>query len=679
MKRIHLVGPALLLSLAMACGKDPPPQPTQVTSAPPPPPAKPKLDKVPRAEFNRLAAELALPLFWSQDKNNDKVLDPDELAVYWGLQPGAVLGEYLGKDGFTPKMIESYEAIAKRHAAPPKEDERLEAVKKELAQGRLTLLETDLSKVSPEEKRFVGFIVKAAEIIDKIYSLQLGTEALAKKVPADDTASRSLFWRNHGFKCEAPLTQADPNCSALPLADSPKTKLSGLYPEDLLNSKPKFCEDIANRKKDAVGNDFTVVVKNDKGELEGKPYNEVYKSEMNAVAGQLKAAAEALGDKEERLKDYLVAAAKGFETNDWWPADEAWAHMDAKNSKYYLRVAPDENYREPCSVKALFHVSFALQNSGSLKWQEKLEPIKAEMEKALADMAGPPYKARDVKFKLPDFIDVILNSGDSRPPTGITLGQSLPNVGPVAKKGGRTVVMTNVGTDPDSIEASKGLAESVFCKDTMALYTTSPEPQLMSTVLHEAAHNLGPAHEYEVNGKVDRAVFGGPLSGTLEELKAQTSALFFTDWLVDKKQITREEADKAHVRDMFWAFNHISRGMYAEGKKPKSYSQLAAIQVGHLMKSGAILWKADEDAANGKDKGCFSVVPAKMPAAIATLMKDVAQVKGKGDKARAEALIKEFVDMTDDKKGDKKKVHEVLTERLTRAPKGSFVYSIKLD
>lgn len=682
MKRIHLLGPALLLSLgacALACSKDPPPQPTQVTSAAPPPPAKPKLDKVPRADFNRLAAELALPLFWSQDKNKDNVLDPDELAVYWGLQPGAVLNEYVGKDGFTPKMTESYDAIAKRHASPPKEDERLEAVKKELAQGRLTLLSTDLSSASPEEKRFVGFIVKAAEIVDKLYAMQLGTQELSKKIPAADTASKTLFFRTHGFKCEGPKTKDDPNCSALPIADLPKEKLSGLYPTDLLTSNPKFCDEIAKKKKDPAGNEFTVVVKNDKGELDGKPYTEAFKEEMTAVASQLKAAAEALGDKEQSLKEYLLAAAKGFETNEWWPADEAWAHMDTKNSKYYLRIGPDEVYKEPCSVKALFHVSFALVNQGSLKWQEKLDPIKVDMEKALAELAGPPYKARDVKFKLPDFIDVALNAGDSRPPFGATIGQSLPNFGPVAKKGGRTVAMTNLYTDPDSIESAKGLAESLFCKDTMALYTTSPEPQVMSTVLHEAAHNLGPSHEYEVNGKVDRSVFGGPLASTLEELKAQTSALYFTDWLVDKKQITREEADKAHVRDMYWAFGHISRGMYTADKKPMNYSQLAAIQVGHLIKSGAVTWKPDEDAANGKDKGCFSVVTAKMPAAIATLMKDVAQVKGKGDKARAEALVKEFVDMTDDKKGEKKKVHEVITERMTRAPKASFVYSIKLD
>ena len=54
-----------------------------------------KLDKLTRADFNRLAAELALPLFWVEDTNKDGAIDPDELAVYWGLVPGAKLAEYV--------------------------------------------------------------------------------------------------------------------------------------------------------------------------------------------------------------------------------------------------------------------------------------------------------------------------------------------------------------------------------------------------------------------------------------------------------------------------------------------------------------------------------------------------------------------------------------------------------
>jgi hypothetical protein len=188
-------------------------------------------------------------------------------------------------------------------------------------------------------------------------------------------------------------------------------------------------------------------------------------------------------------------------------------------------------------------------------------------------------------------------------------------------------------------------------------------------------HNLGPAHQYKVKGRIDREVFGGPLASTFEELKAQTAAMYFTDWLVDKQQIPAADAVKAHVRDIVWQFGHISRGMYTDDKQPLSYSQLAAIQLGWFMKDGAVTWKADDTAANGKDKGCFAVSTDKLQTSVKSLMTTVAQIKGKGDRAGAEKLVKDYVDVT----GDKKKVHDVIQERVTRAPKQSFVYAIKLD
>jgi hypothetical protein len=694
------------LLASVACDNKPSQPEPKVSSAPQPPPvpatkaAGPKLDKLSREEFNRLAPELALPLFWTEDKNKDGVLDPAELAVYWGLDRGASLAEYARKESgsapllFTPKMYEAYERIAKQKADGAKgdgtlvggsrgsaeggtrDDARRSAVKKELAQGRVTLVATDLSKADPQERKFVAAIMKASELIEALYAKQQAVTELAAKVPAEDLASKTLFFRGHGPKCEAPLTQNDPACGALLPADMPKTKLSGLYPADLLAANPKFCEDLQKQKDKALLDPFTVVVKDASGKLVAKPFHEVWPAESQAIASELEGAAHALEGREHALQEYLLAAAKGFGDNAWWPADEAWAKMDAKNSKYYLRIGPDEVYDEPCSTKALFHVSFGLINQGSLKWQQKLDPLKTEMENALAAMAGKPYTARNVSFKLPDFVDIALNAGDSRKAFGATIGQSLPNFGPVANGGrGRTVAMTNFYTDPDSIATSKEQGESLFCKDAMAKWTSEQEPQLMSTVLHEAAHNLGPAHQYKANGKIDREAFGGPLASTLEELKAQTAALFFTDWLIEKKQITRDEADKAHVRDMFWAFGHVSRGMYGENNHPKNYSQLAAIQLGWLMKEHAVTWKADETAANGKDKGCFSLDLAKMPVAIKSLMTEVAQIKGQGNKARAEALIKEYVGAP----GEKRPVHQTITERITRAPKASFVYSVKID
>jgi len=109
----------------------------------------------------------------------------------------------------------------------------------------------------------------------------------------------------------------------------------------------------------------------------------------------------------------------------------------------------------------VFQLSFGRINPGSLAWRRLLEPVKAEMEQTIAQMAGAPYKARNVKVQLPDFVD----------------------------------------------------------SASLALEPAGAEAGLMSTVLHEAAHNLGPAHQYKIAGALDTETFGGPLATLLQCLR----------------------------------------------------------------------------------------------------------------------------------------------------------------
>ena len=629
-------------------------------------------DRVAREEFNRLAVELFLPVFWVEDKNTNNTVEPDEVAAVWGA---GKVGTYVKDGAFTPDFTAAYESVVTRKAAaaPAGDDaeaKRKAAIIKELSQGRPTVVSSDFSAASAEDKAIVQHILAAAEMVEKLHARQMGTAGMEAQIPPEDTASKAAFWRNQGPWCGAPQTQDDPSCSALPAKPA---RISGIYPADL-QADPKFC-DVLGKQPNAkdIMDPFVTVVRKEDGAYAAVPYNVAYKEDMEAISKELKAAADSITSAEEAaFKTYLLAAAQAFLDNTWVPADEAWAKMNVTNSKWYLRVGPDEVYWEPCSQKAGFHVSFARINQGSLTWQQRLDPVKTEMENELAKLAGKPYKARKVTFHLPDFIDVVLNAGDARSPLGATVGQSLPNWGPVANEGrGRTVAMVNFYTDGDSKKTVEAQAQSLFCAGSMKAFTTDDAPQIMSTVLHEAAHNLGPAHEYQVKGKKDREVFGGPMASMLEELKAQSSALYFTDWLVTKKLVTQEEADKAHTRDVVWAFGHISRGMYEAGK-PKPYSQLAAIQLGYLMKEGAVTWKT-EAAANGTDQGCFDLALDKFPAAIKKLETQVLKIKGGGDTKGAEALKKEFVDA----EGPFKEHMATITARILRSPRASFVYAIK--
>jgi hypothetical protein len=657
---------------APAASAGPLPEPTS-SAAPTPDPMK-RHAAVERTAFNKSAVRLNLPLYWSGDKNGNGAIEPDE-AVLLLFHPTSTTARWVEGGAFTPAFEEAYERIAKDANGAAlaglsgAEAERRKLVLEELDQGRATLVSNDLSALPADEKTFVKHVLAAADLIDDLYGTMTGAKALAGKVSPDDPASASVFRRNWGPKCLQPLTEKKAPCTAI--AGAPKP-ICDAYPA-ALQSDPAFCKSLEKLPNAKALLEPFVVVREKGNALEAVPYSVAYKEQMEPIAKELRAAADALpAEKEKALKAYLVAAAQSFLDNNWLPADEAWAKMSATNSAWYLRVGPDEVYWDPCDHKAGFHVTLARINKDSLAWQDKLVPTQQAMEKSLATLIGKPYAARKVTFHLPDFIDIVINAGDDRKESGATIGQSLPNWGPVANEGrGRTVAMSNLYTDPDSQKSRRNGAESVLTKESMTEYVDSDRPGLLSTILHEASHNLGPAHEYKFKGKTDAQWFGGGLASMMEELKAQTGALYLVEFLKQLGIIDAELARRTYTDSIVWGFGHISRGMYTATGNRKPYSQLAAIQIGFLIDQGAITWDAKTPAANAKDEGAFTIHFDKLPAAIDKMMKTVGGLKATGDKAGAEALARKYVD------GDVVP-QALITERLLRNPRATFVYALTL-
>jgi len=667
---IYLIGFGLFSGCAQreAPPPLPPPAPVLTASAPPPPPMR--YDALERGTFNQLAVRLNLPVFWVADENANQTLDPNELAslLFYPSSPVWV------KDGkFTAELDLAYASMLASINAPtpdlgPEEAARRNMVLAELDQGRPTLVLSDLRQLSEGDKAAVRAILAAAQEVDALHAQQTGMSELAGRVPTDHPPSQSLFRRNWGPKCQGPKTEKNPACSAIPGAPKPKVDA---YPP-ALQEDPKFCELLEKRAdaKDLLAP--FVVVRGNGDDLSAVKYSDAYAPHMHAVAAHLEVAASALGPDEQPFAAYLRAAAKAFRDNDWEAADEAWSRMDGENSKFYLRIAPDETYWEPCSQKAGFHVSFALINKASLAWQAKLRPLQQEMESSIAKLTGWPYRERKVSFHLPDFIDIIVNAGDSRSALGATIGQSLPNWGKVANDSrGRTVAMSNLYTDPDTLRQRRAQAQSLLGEEAAQLLVDDATPALLGTILHEATHNLGPSHEYKFKGKTDSLAFGGGLASMLEELKSQTGALFHLELLAKRGVISTDLQRKSYVDSVVWAFGHIAQGMWAEDGQRKPYSQLAAIHVGALLDEGALVWDPKRSAANGADVGSFELNFAAFPAACAKLMKLVARIKATNDKAAAEALADKYVT------GDRVP-HALIAERVLRFPKNSFVYAVKL-
>jgi hypothetical protein len=642
-------------------------------TAPPPSPPAPAFEAfgIPRIEFNQAAVRLNLPVYWVSDADNDQIIDPAEVAA---LRFYPTLETWVEGNEFTPAFVAVFAKIRDSLQAypaqgiSPEEAARRALVEKDLNQGRPTLVYSDLRGLSAAEKAFALHMQKVGELMDAAHLRQTGAAALVSQVPADHPASASLFRRHFGPRCMAPATENDPRCSAIPGAPKP---LVDVYPADL-QATEGFCETLAKHKQaEALLAPF-YTVRGQGNALVPEPMSSAYKEQLEPAATELEAAASKLDDRESALRDYLVAAAAAMRNNDWFAADEAWVKTSARNSKWYVRVGPDETYWEPCSRKAGFHLTFARINADSLAWQEKLTPVQQKLEDTLAALIGKPYKARKVAFQLPDFIDIVSNSGNDRSPLGGTMGQSLPNWGKVATEGrGRTMVVTNLYVDADSLASRRQQARSILSVAAMQNYTDDPKPGLMSIVLHEAAHNLGPSHEYKYNKKTDDQAFGGPLATTLEELKAQTAALYLNQVMLQEGIIDATTSKQGLVSDFLWALGHISRGMYTATKQPKPYGQLAAIQLGFLMDKGAITFDPEALAANGTDKGAFELHHDKISAAVTELMQLVGRIKAKTDKAAAQQLIKQYVD-------NPKAPLPLITERMTKTPKASFVYAFDM-
>ncbi|MFO0712117.1 MAG: hypothetical protein U0353_19865 [Sandaracinus sp.] len=634
--------------------------------------------RIDRARFNQLALRQDLPVFWASDDDDDGEPDPSEIRslLYYGAPGTDARYAFTEGGAFVRDFDDVLARIEAESRAPAPSDARRALVLAELDHAAPTLVETDVSAMPEAHRAFVGHMVRVGSLVDALYARQAGMDTLRARLDPSDRASASLFRRNWGPACRSSITERDPACSALEGAPHP---LVDVYPAAMQGADDSFCAALEARPDAAslVGH-FSVIREGEGGALVQVPYHEAYRDLMQPIADELRAAAAAMTDpSESALVAYLVAAATAFETNDWAPADEAWSRMSARNSQWYVRVGPDETYWEPCSLHAGFHLSFARINQGSLVWQDRLTPLRADMEGSLAALVPESYQAREVAFTLPDFIDIVVNAGDDRDAFGATVGQSLPNWGPVSDEGrGRTVAMSNLYTDPDSLARRRAQASSLLASESMAIYSDDQTSGLLSTILHEAGHNLGPSHDYRAPsptspaGLTDDEAFGGALASMLEELKAQSCALFFVELLRERGILTDAQAREVYLDAIVWAFGHISRGMYTPTGQRKAYSQLAAVQIGVLLDQGAITWSPEATAADGTHTGAFSIDFARLPAAVRELMTTVMRVKATGDRAAAEALATRYVD------GDRVP-HAAIVERYQGFPQASFVYSVR--
>jgi hypothetical protein len=591
-------------------------------------------------DFNRLARGNGFSFRWDIDSDSDSKLDAHELAIsdmtLSQAQAKQELKKYVttqkGQSLFTGIFLQVYEEL--------REAKRREVATESYHESQEIHIRVDMTDLAPDERKMVEHIANAAHLINDLYHEQLGTkkfDAQAEAIRSEHSDSYLLYQRNHGPNCEAPKTADDPFCSALP--GFPKPHL-GIYPETK-EINDAFCATLTGDLVDPM----TVVADDGQGGLKAIYYQDYYRSQMAAVAAELDLAADAITNNQEEkaLYAYLRTAAESFRTGNWLESDRQWVAMNMNNSKYALRVAPDETYWEPCQSKAGFELWFGKINKEAVKTIDLFKPLKDEMMAELVALT-PYVKFQDVKFNIPDIVDIAIFAGDARNPRGGILGQMLPNYS-YQEVGLRQLIMQGYDTDPRVREMAQEKAKLILHPETLAVYTANPDVGTFNATSHELTHSFPvggtQTQIYDPQSRQAKThpdgkpmtvkdALGGQLSTGIEELRAETGTLFWIGWLAAQGKVSQVLAQDAYASQLLWAINHVSQGMTDPvSGTPDTYSRLAGAQIRYFLSHGAL------EFIDGKFKMNFSLYPQVTRA----FLKEVIDIQLTGDKQRADELM----------------------------------------
>lgn len=509
--------------------------------------------------------------------------------------------------------------------SPHQETKTMDPLAQKIGRFILAPIRSDASHLSPGDRKALGILIEAARVMDTLYRRQVwsGNEALLKKLEADTTPEGKkrliYFLINQG-----PWSQLDHNEPFIDGVPNPRPPMANYYPEDM--TKEEFQTWTARlpeaEQKQATGF-FTVVRRNADRSLKLVPYNVEYASELQRAAGLLRDAAAATGN--ASLRDYLRKRADAFLSNDYYESDVAWMDLD---SPIDVTIGPYEVYMDDLfNYKAAFEAFITLRNDEETAKLAKFSGLLQDIENNLP--IDPKFRNPKLGAMAPiRVVDEVMTGGESS--AGVqTAAFNLPNDERVtAEKGSKRVMLKNV-QEAKFTKILTPIAAIVFDasqKDSIAF-----EPFFTHILAHELLHGLGP-HSITVDGRkttVRQAM--RELSSAFEEAKADISALWALQYLMDKGSIDRSAEHQMYITYLAGVFRSVRFGI------KEAHGRGMALQFNYLTDAGGFLY--DEQS------GTFRVDMTRIKPAVRDLTALIMTTQAEGNYAKAKELLETYAVM----------------------------------
>jgi hypothetical protein len=397
-------------------------------------------------------------------------------------------------------------------------------------------------------------------------------------------------------------------------SDRPHPEGANYYPLDLTIEEKALINDSAN----GFDGLFTMIRRNENGNLVAIPYSEFFNEELTEAAKLLNEAAD-LSDNVS-LADFLRSRAKAFMSDDYFESDMLWMDID---SKVEVTIGPYETYEDGLfGYKAAFE-SFVtivdpVESAKLDKYKNELPWFESELP--ILDKYKNPNRGSESPIRV---VDEVYTAGDTRSAVQ-TIAFNLPNDERVREaKGSKKVLLRNV-MNAKFEQILTPIASKLLVPDQAE--DIAAESFFMHTLFHEMSHGLGPGI-IEIDGrKTEVRLELKELYSALEEAKADAMG----PWCIFKLQpkgyfpesIYRQQA----VTFLAGLFRSVRFGI------AEAHGSANAMQFNYLLERDVI----------SVDEGLFSIDVDAFPGALEELISEILTIQAEGNYESAKAFSNKY-------------------------------------
>ena len=479
------------------------------------------------------------------------------------------------------------------------------------AQQRLNIyqsveLNADLSHLSADQRTLVGLLIDASAIMDELFWRQAYTgsrEALLNQIA--DPAVQHFAELNYG-----PWDRLN-NDRPFLRGFEEKPLGANFYPADMTR------EEFDNA--DFAGKDslYTLVRRNEEGELYARPYHEEYAAELGRAADLLREAAELA--EYAPFARYLRARADAFQDGNYRQSKLDW--MDMQDNLIDVIIGPIEVYEDRLFGYKTGFESYVLIKD--LEWSERLAVYAEHLPALQRNLpVAAAYKAEEAGSEAQlNAYDIIYYAGNSNAGSK-TIAVNLPNDEEVQLlKGTRRSQLKN---------AMRAKFDHIMLPIADQLIVESQRQHITfdaffaNTMFHEVAHGLGIKNTINDRGTVRAAL--REYASPLEEGKADILGLYMVTQLLEEGVISEGTLEDYYVTFLAGIFRSVRFGASS------AHGQANMVRFNYF---------AEANAFNRNANGQYSVNMDNMRLAMNDLSGLILQLQGDGDYAGVAQLFTE--------------------------------------